>query len=66
MIDLMQKDLRLVMEDAELMRVPLPATSLTHQMFCSLQASGEGKSGTQALIKVIERLSGVEVSQNCE
>jgi 3-hydroxyisobutyrate dehydrogenase len=61
MIDLMQKDLRLVMEAAEQMTIGLPATSLVHQMFCSLQASGQGKSGTQALVKVIESISGVEV-----
>jgi len=61
MVNLMQKDLRLVMEAAELMRVPLPATSLIHQMFRSLQSAGESKSGTQALVKVLERLSGVKV-----
>lgn len=64
MIDLMQKDLRLVMEAAELMRVPLPATSLIHQMFISLQSAGEGKNGTQALVKALERLSDIEVRQN--
>jgi 3-hydroxyisobutyrate dehydrogenase len=61
MVDLMQKDLRLIMEDSEAMKVPLPTTSLIHQMFHSLQATGEGKSGTQALIKVMERLAGIEV-----
>ena len=63
-VDLMQKDLRLIMEVAELMKVPLPATSLIHQMFYALQSAGENKSGTQALVKVLESLSGVEVKQN--
>lgn len=66
MVDLMQKDLRLVMEAAELKGVPLPVTSLIHQMFRSLQSIGEGKSGTQALVKVMECLSGVEIRQNSE
>lgn len=66
MVDLIQKDLRLVMEVAELEGIPLPVTSLIHQMFRSLQSIGEGKSGTQALVKVMERLSGVEVKQNSE
>ena len=66
MVDLMQKDLRLIMEATESMGVPLPATSLIHQMFSSLQSTGESKSGTQALVKVLERLSGVEVGQNSE
>ncbi|MFH1381348.1 MAG: 2-hydroxy-3-oxopropionate reductase [Chloroflexota bacterium] len=64
MVDLMQKDLKLVMEAAQTMATPLPATSLIHQMYYSLQAAGEGKSGTQALAKVIERLSYTEVKEN--
>ena len=66
MVDLMQKDLRLVMEAAELKGIPLPVTSLIHQMFYSLQSTSEGKSGTQALVKVMERLSGIQVKQNNE
>jgi 3-hydroxyisobutyrate dehydrogenase len=58
MIDLMQKDLKLVAEAAASLKLPLPMTSLIHQMFYSLQASGEGKNGTQALVKALERLSG--------
>ena len=61
MVDLMQKDLRLVMENAESLGVPLPVTSLIYQMFRALQSAGEGQSGTQALVKVMERLSGVEI-----
>lgn len=64
MVDLMQKDLNLVMEAAEAAKIPLPVTSLIHQMYYSLQSAGEGKSGTQALIKALERISGVEVRQN--
>jgi 3-hydroxyisobutyrate dehydrogenase len=61
MIDLMQKDLNLVMRTADEMKVPLPVTSLVHQMYYSLQSAGEGRSGTQALVKALERLSGVQV-----
>jgi len=61
MVDLMQKDLRLVMEAAEAKHVSLPATSLIHQLLATLQAHGDGKSGTQALVKVIEQLSATEV-----
>jgi 3-hydroxyisobutyrate dehydrogenase len=64
MVDLLQKDLRLVMEACETMKVPLPATTLIHQLYCSLEANGEGKDGTQALVKVTERLAGIEVKQN--
>ncbi len=61
MIDLVQKDLKLVMEAAETLKLPLPVTSLIHQMYYSLQAAGEGRNGTQALVKALERLSRVEI-----
>jgi 3-hydroxyisobutyrate dehydrogenase len=58
MIDLMQKDLRLVMQSAQEAKVSLPAASLVHQLFTTAQATGHSKSGTQALFTVIERLAG--------
>jgi 3-hydroxyisobutyrate dehydrogenase len=63
MIDLMQKDLNLIMGAAEAVKMPLPVTSFIHQMYYSLQSAGEGKSGTQALVKAMERIAGVEVGQ---
>ena len=60
MIDLVQKDLRLVLEACGQADVSLPATGLVHQLFTSAQAHGSGREGTQALAKVIERLSAVE------
>jgi len=63
MIDLMQKDLNLVMETVEAAKLPLPVTSLIHQMYYSLQCRGEGKAGTQALVKALEHLTGVQVGK---
>ena len=63
MVDLVQKDLRLVMEVAAEMKLPLPVTSFVNQLYYSLQGSGEGGSGTQVLVKALERLAGVEVRQ---
>ncbi len=57
MIDLQQKDLRLVLEAASQLNLPLLALSYVHQMYTSNQANGEGKEGTQALYKSIRRLS---------
>jgi 3-hydroxyisobutyrate dehydrogenase len=57
MIDLQQKDLRLVLQAAAESKTPLPALSLVHQLFTSAQASGRGRDGTQALFSVIEKLS---------
>jgi 3-hydroxyisobutyrate dehydrogenase len=63
MVDLLQKDLRRVMEGSELNKIPLPATTLIHQMFTSLEATGGRKYGTQALVTAVEKLSNVEVKQ---
>ncbi len=60
MVRLQQKDLRLVLETAREMHVPLPATALVSQLYASLEAEGRGEEGTQALLKVHERLAGVE------
>ncbi|UCF36861.1 MAG: NAD(P)-dependent oxidoreductase [Acidobacteriota bacterium] len=59
MIDLMQKDLRLVLEAGDQAGVALAAAGLVHQFFNSAQAAGDGRAGTQALAKVIEKLSAV-------
>ena len=60
MVDLQQKDLRLVMDDAYAARLSLPGASLAHELYTALQAAGEGRDGNHALLKVIERLSRVE------
>ena len=58
MVDLIQKDLRIVLEAAGDAGAPLPATALLHQLFTAAQAHGEGRQGTQILGRVIERLAG--------
>jgi 3-hydroxyisobutyrate dehydrogenase len=60
MIDLLQKDLRLVFGAAGPAAAALPATALIHQLLVSAQGHGEGREGTQSLAKVLERLSGEE------
>ena len=60
-IDLQQKDLRLVLESADELAVPLPATSLVFQMYRALQRRGLGGEGNHALIKALEEMAGIEV-----
>ena len=60
MVDLQQKDLRLVLEAAFAGHVSLPGTSLAHALYTALQQDGGGREGNHALIKIIERLSGRE------
>jgi len=61
MVKLQQKDLRLVLHEADRLRLALPATSLVHSLFNALETMGAGDEGTQALVKVLEQLAGVEV-----
>jgi len=56
-IDLQQKDLKLILAAAYEARLATPAASLVHQLFNSAQAAGSGKEGTQALVKVFEKLA---------
>ncbi|GAB4111496.1 MAG: NAD(P)-dependent oxidoreductase [Roseiflexaceae bacterium] len=60
-IDLQTKDLRLVIEAADELGVPLPTTSYIMQLYRSLQAQGLGAEGNHALIKALEQLSGIVV-----
>ncbi|WP_421672669.1 NAD(P)-dependent oxidoreductase [Raoultella terrigena] len=61
-IDLMMKDLRLVLEAAQKHPVPLPATALVASQYQNAQAYGEGANGNQALFKVYDRLTGQQNS----
>ncbi|RPI03823.1 MAG: NAD(P)-dependent oxidoreductase [Calditrichaeota bacterium] len=58
MIDLQQKDLRLATESAQALNLKLPALSLVKELFANCVENGEGKEGSQALIKALERING--------
>ena len=60
-IDLQQKDLRLVLEAADEIGVPTPATALVFQMYRALQHQGLGAEGNHALVKALEQMAGITV-----
>lgn len=62
-IDLMLKDLRLVLEMAGQNDVPLPATSLVTSQYVEARAHGEGSNGNQALFRVYDRMTGQNVAR---
>jgi 2-hydroxy-3-oxopropionate reductase len=62
-IDLQQKDLRLVLESADELAVPVPGTSLVFQMYRALQRRGLGAEGNHALVKALEEMAGLEVAR---
>lgn len=62
MIRLAQKDLRLVLETANEINLPLPGTALMNQVWRAVEAEGGGDLGTQAAIKALEKWANFEVA----
>jgi 3-hydroxyisobutyrate dehydrogenase len=60
-IDLQQKDVRLILDAAAELGVPLPSTALIFQLYRTLQAQGLGSEGNHALVKALENLAGFEI-----
>jgi 3-hydroxyisobutyrate dehydrogenase len=60
-IDLQQKDLRLVLEAADQLGVPLATTSMVFHQYRTLQQQGLGAEGNHALIKALEKMTGTRV-----
>ncbi len=61
MVSLQQKDLNLVMQASRDMNLSLPGTALTYELQKALQAWGLDGEGNFAVVKVIEKMAGVEV-----
>jgi 3-hydroxyisobutyrate dehydrogenase-like beta-hydroxyacid dehydrogenase len=62
-IDLQQKDLRLALEAADELGIPLPATALVFQLYRALQQRGLGGEGNHALVKALEEMSGITLGE---
>jgi len=61
MIDLQQKDVRLILEAADQLGVPVMGCSTVFHLYRSLQQRGFGGQGNHALVRALEFLSGIEV-----
>jgi 3-hydroxyisobutyrate dehydrogenase-like beta-hydroxyacid dehydrogenase len=57
----MHKDIGLMLESGKELNVPLPLTSLTHQLFQAAISAGYGDEDFCAAIKPLEQFAGVEV-----
>jgi len=55
MVDLIQKDLRIVQDAARRVGLPAEGTALAQKLFGDNQSSGEGRLGTQAMYKALQR-----------
>ncbi len=60
-VALQQKDLRLVLDAADELGVPLLGTNLIFNLYRTLEARGLQDEGNHALIKALEALAGFEV-----
>lgn len=63
-IDLQQKDLRLVLEAADQLGVPMLGTSMVFNLYRTLQQQGLGLEGNHALVKALEHLAGLEIGES--
>ncbi|HOB73925.1 MAG TPA: NAD(P)-dependent oxidoreductase [Phycisphaerae bacterium] len=55
------KDMGIALAEAGRMGIALPGLALAHQLYQSVKALGHGRSGTQALMLALERMSNVEM-----
>jgi len=60
-VDLQLKDVRLALEEAERLGIPTITTGIAESLYRVLQRDGLGGEGNHALVKALERLSGVVV-----
>ena len=60
-INLQQKDVRLIMQEADALGVPVLLSGQVFSLYRTLQQAGLGEEGNHALVKALENLSGVEV-----
>jgi 3-hydroxyisobutyrate dehydrogenase len=61
MTDLLHKDLGLTLDLAAEVQAPLPITGLTRQLYEMARAAGYGREDYTSLLRVLEKMAGVEV-----
>jgi putative dehydrogenase len=61
-VDIFVKDLGIVLDGGRDLRFPLPIAAAAHQQFLAAAAAGFGREDDSAVVKVYERLAGIEVS----
>lgn len=60
-VEIFVKDLGIVLETAKGRRFPLPIAAAAHQQYLAASAAGFGREDDSAVVKVYERLCGIEV-----
>jgi len=60
-VEIFVKDLGIVLETAKGRRFPLPIAAAAHQQYLAAAGAGYGREDDSAVVKVYERLTGIEV-----
>jgi len=60
-VEIFVKDLGIVLDVGRELRFPLPLAAAAHQQFLAAAAAGLGREDDSAVVKVYERLAGIEV-----
>ena len=59
-VDHFVKDMGIALREAGAMELAVPGLALAHQLYVALQSQGGGRSGTQALLLALARMSDVD------
>ena len=54
------KDMEITLSEARRMNLALPGLALAHELYLALRAQGDGRCGTQALVRALARLSAID------
>jgi 3-hydroxyisobutyrate dehydrogenase len=57
-VDHFIKDMGIALKESAALKLSMPGLALVHQLYVALQAHGQGKNGTQALINALKALNG--------
>lgn len=60
-VDIFVKDLGIVLETGKSLTFPLPLSATAHQQFLAASAGGLGRQDDSAVIKVFQKLTGIEL-----
>jgi putative dehydrogenase len=61
-VEIFVKDLGIVLETGRGLRFPLPVAAAAHQQFLAAAAAGFGRQDDAAVVRVYERLAGIDVA----
>jgi 3-hydroxyisobutyrate dehydrogenase len=63
-VDHFVKDMGIALDEARAMQLAAPGLALAHQLYVALQAQGDGRRGTQALLLALARLNEIDWSRS--